>query len=174
MILATADSSAVLSYTRPTDSLVSYGGSFPSQVGASLPQRYRLLAGNLHAPAVQQASWLPAVLRRIRNSIAQHPSLAENSDEWILRDVGLRATSFFFVISDLLPSEPHLSRSTDGSLVAECSSCNGSLCMVISSSTALISMSSGDRLTVDLLELTLLSAIQIRQRVRDFSGLFIR
>lgn len=174
MTLATADSSAVLSYTRPTDCLVAYGGAFPAHFGTSSPLIYELLAGNLYAPAVQQPSWLPAVLRRIRNSIAQHSSIVDNSDEWILRDVGVRATSFFSITSDLLSSEPHLSRSTDGSLVAECSFRNGSLCMVISSSTALISLSSGDIFTVDLLELTLLSTIQIRQRVRALSSLVIR
>jgi hypothetical protein len=47
------------------------------------------------------------------------------------------------------------------------------LCMVISSSTALISSSSGGTFTVDLLELTLLSTTQIRQRVRALSSLVI-
>jgi len=173
MTLATADSSAVLSYTRPTDTLVAYGGVFPSCFGTSMPLIYELVAGNLYAPAVQQASWLPTVLRRIRNSIAQNSSLAEDSDEWIPRDVGVRGVSFFSITSDLLPSEPHLSRSTDGSLVAECNSRSGSLCMVISSSTALISSSSGTTFTVDLLELTLLSASKIRQRVRALSSLVI-
>jgi hypothetical protein len=173
MTLATADSSAILSYTRPTDCLVACGGAFPAHFGTSLPLIYELIAGNLHAPAVQQASWLPAILSRIRNSIAQHSSHVEDSDEWIPRDVGVRCVSFFSLTSDLLPSEPHLSRSTDGSLVAECNSESGTLCMIISSSTALISSSSGSTFSVDLLELTLLSTTQIRQRVRALSSLVI-
>jgi hypothetical protein len=173
MTLATADSSAVLSYTRPTDCQVAYGGAFPAHFGISSPLIYEILAGNLYAPAVQQASWLPAVQRRIRNSIAQYSSLVEDSDEWIPRDVGVRGISFFSMTSDLLPSEPHLSRTIDGSLVAECNSQSGSLCMVFSSTTALISSSNNGSFTVDLLELTLLSTTQIRQRLRALSSLVI-
>jgi hypothetical protein len=84
------------------------------------------------------ASWLPKVEQRIRNSILPDEykaSVAEEdltSQHWLGENVARAALNFFEAGADALPGEPHLYASKGGALVAEFGSTAGTLTIVIS------------------------------------------
>jgi hypothetical protein len=98
---------------------------------------------NLAATQFPAARWLDVVLRRLAVSIGVAGEPADGT--WLERNIVEKASNVFRITSDLLPSEPHLSSSRQGSLVAEFPSSHGSLSMVVSASSVLLYAAHGGR-----------------------------
>jgi hypothetical protein len=72
------------------------------------------------ACATANAAWLEVVERRICDSVEPVDSgLANGSGAWITRDIADRSIAFLRCASDILPTEPHISSSSSGDLVAD-------------------------------------------------------
>jgi hypothetical protein len=95
-------------------------GAFGRELVGSLPEmvRYGEVRIGAYTPFLPAANaWLSMVEERIRASI--RPEDAEQSTEWLNIPAAAEAISFFQRVADLLPTEPHLSATHSGDLVAE-------------------------------------------------------
>jgi hypothetical protein len=84
------------------------------------------------------AAWLPAVERRIRDSIKPHGYENLGSTEWLGEDVGQAAIRFFQNAADILPGEPFIYASHTGALVAEFKNPRGALTTLISPDSVIL------------------------------------
>lgn len=83
-------------------------------------------------PSPSPAKWLADVERRIRNSILPSDSFVANDGRWLAANVANVATSYFQVMSDILPSEPYIYSSRAGDLIAEFRAERGTMTAIVS------------------------------------------
>jgi len=92
-----------------------------------------------YTPVLASANaWLSAVEQRIRNSIRPGGSDDEESTEWLNSYAAGAAINFFQNVADLLPTEPHLSATLSGDLVAEFEAPACNMTSIISDSNTIL------------------------------------
>ena len=108
------------------------------------------------------APWLATVQRRLSNSIGAIGGAAVGSGEWLARDVVFAANTLFQATSDLFPTEPHLSSSRTGDLVAEFQGAHGRLTLIVSAKMALAFVVTDNNTTEARIPLTVSQPIDLR------------
>lgn len=108
------------------DVLSQWQGTFVltwAKLAHQLPQeeiRSREVRIKTYIPVLHAANaWLSVIEERIRASIRPDKNEGEESTEWLNSHAAAEAISFFRSVADLLPTEPHISATRSGDLVAE-------------------------------------------------------
>jgi hypothetical protein len=99
-----------------------------------------------YTPVLPAANgWLSIVEQRIRASTRPDEIDGEDSTEWLNSHAAEEAISFFQRVADLLPTEPHISATRTGDLVAEFEAPTCSVTSVVSDrETILFGVSNND------------------------------
>jgi hypothetical protein len=137
--------------TRTTGNVLSQletFGSGPAKWAVLLPEAVRPgeVRIKTYTPVLSAANaWLSIVEERIRASIRPDKNEGEDSTEWLSSHAAAEAISFFQRVADLLPTEPHISATRSGDLVAEFETPACSMTSVVSDrDTVLFGVSSSD------------------------------
>lgn len=126
--------------------LETIGSNLTKQVG-TLPDvvstEVRIMT---YTPVLHAASaWLSIVEERIRASVRPDENEGEESTEWLTSHAATEAIGFFQRVADLLPTEPHISATRSGDLVAEFETPACSMTSVVSDrETVLFGVSNSD------------------------------
>jgi hypothetical protein len=114
---ATSTTGDVLSQLRGTFvlNLAKLVGHLPQEEVRSSEVRIKTYTPVLYAAN----AWLSVVEERIRASIRPNENEGGESTEWLNSHAAAEAISFFRSVADLLPTEPHISATRSGDLVAE-------------------------------------------------------
>lgn len=112
------------------------------------------------------AKWLDAVLRRLSASIGITGDAPDGV--WLDSNVVEKATTLFRVTSDLLPSEPYLSSSRQGNLVADFTSSRGPVSMVVSPHSVLLYAAVGGQESTKALPYNDMNADALRKAITGF------
>lgn len=92
-------------------------------------------------PSAIPAAWLGRIETRIRQSqgpVVVDGSFGHANSATLSRVIASRALAYFQAVSDLLPSEPHLSRSARGELVAEHGKAFGNLTTIVAGDVLIV------------------------------------
>jgi len=170
MRTATAQASSEIRFHRPAE--FRFESPEPAVVDMTvaepLPSDNTL--NQISGPSLIAAKWISVIERRIRESVSNDITNADE-DGWLTLEIAARALSFFKATSDVLPpADPYLYTAMNGDLVAEFEGPHGKLTSVIGKSAVIAFAVVDDNVVKTTLSLPFEDVVKVRgelQRITE-------